>query len=213
MKTARINYVGTHDVSIYPPFFCISCAFQNCSPWCRWSTPRSDQSVPTSRLSWQDLGFRARAWEDVGRTGANIIFASNMSQMFLAPRFSFDSQILFGAKIIIIIVIIVITKGKHSCQGLPKHPRRWLQRWLGDTHQSANHNAGELWSQRWQKMKENQQCFGPKKVAVACTALLVFYVWSEAKNLQKKQETDKKALESPIFYVSKLAFPDLKGVA
>ena len=79
MKTARINYVGSHDVSIYPPFFCISCAFQNCFPWCRWSTQRSDQSVPTSRLSWQDLGFRARAWEDAGRTGANIIFASNMS--------------------------------------------------------------------------------------------------------------------------------------
>ena len=101
------------------PFFCICCAFQNCSPWCRWSTQRSDQSVPTSRLSWQDLGFRARAWEDAGRTGANIIFASNMSQMFLAPRFSFDSQILFGAKIII--VIIVITKGKHSCH--PLHAR------------------------------------------------------------------------------------------
>ena len=50
------------------------------------------------------------------------------------------------------------------CQGLPKHPRRWLQRWLGDTHQSANHNAGELWSQRWQKMRENQQCFGPKRL-------------------------------------------------
>ena len=27
MKTARITYVGSHDVSIYPPFFCISCAF------------------------------------------------------------------------------------------------------------------------------------------------------------------------------------------
>ena len=42
--------------------------------------------------------------------------------MFLAPRFSFDSQILFGAKIIIIvIIIIVITKGKHSCH--PLHAR------------------------------------------------------------------------------------------
>ena len=87
------------------------------------------------------------------------------------------------------------------CQGLPKHPRRWLQRWLGDTHQSANHNAGELWSHRWQKMRENQQCFGPKKVAVACTALFVFYVWSEAKNLQKKTRDWQESIWVPNFFM------------
>ena len=66
------------------------------------------------------------------------------------------------------------------CQGLPEHPRRWLQRWLGDTQQSANHNAGELWSQRWQKMRENQQCFVQKSCCGLYSIICILcLIWSK----------------------------------
>ena len=100
------------------------------------------------------------------------------------------------------------------CQGLPKHPRRWLQRWLGDTHQSANHNAGELWSHRWQKMRENQQCFGPKKLRWPVQHYLYSLFDLKQRIYKKKNKRlTRKHLSPQFFYVSKLAFPDLKGVA
>ena len=86
------------------------------------------------------------------------------------------------------------------CQGLPKHPRRWLQRWLGDTHQSANHNAGELWSHRWQKMWENQQCFGPKRLLWPVQHYL-YSMFDLKQRIYKKTRDWQESTWVPIFFM------------
>ena len=90
MKTARINYVGSHDVSNLWKI-CWNCdlftllILHILFPLIRWNTPRSAQSVPTSQWCWLALVCRARAWAGAGRTGVIIIIVPSLPPPSSSP--------------------------------------------------------------------------------------------------------------------------------
>ena len=217
MKTARINYVGSHDVSIYLPFFVFLVLFKivlHDADGVHRDPTNPSQPVGCLGRSWGSGQGRGKVQEGQVTTSflppiwARCFWRPDfllIPKFYLVPRLSSLLLLLLSQK--------VNTHAIPSMPGVTEAPKALVTAmawWYTPVGQPQC---------RWtlvSQMAENEReptMFWSKKVAVACTALFVFYVWSEAKNLQKKQETDKKALESPIFYVSKLAFQDLKGVA
>ena len=121
MKTARINYVGSHDVSIYPPFFLHLLCFSKLFSMMQMEYTEIRPIRPNQSVVLAGLGVQGKGVGRCRKDRCQHHFCLQYEPDVFGAQIFFDSQILFGVKIIIIITIIVITKGKHSCH--PLHAR------------------------------------------------------------------------------------------